>query len=208
MALPFTTGQFFEVFGRYNTSTWPFMILFYVVAVISVYLIYKKVENASKISLGFLAILWLWMGIVYHFAFFSPINKAAYLFGALFIIQGVLLTYATFRQKIVLTIKKDLPTAISLFLVVFALFIYPAIGVFAGHSYPNAPFFGAPCPTTIFTFAIFLLNANRFPRYLLIIPLLWASIGFFAALNLGVPQDIMLLISAAVSSVLIVYKNK
>ncbi len=207
MNLPFTTEQFFEVFGQYNNFTWMFMILFYIAAIVCLYLIYKKSESASKFTLWLLAVLWLWMGIVYHLTFFSPINKAAYLFGAFFIIQGLLLARVTFKQNISLAFKKNGYTWTGIFFIIFALILYPVIGMLAGHSFPKAPMFGVPCPTTIFTLGIFLLSVNRFPKHLLIIPVIWSMIGFFAATNLGVPQDYMLLISAIISTALIIYKK-
>jgi len=41
------------------------------------------------------------------------------------------------------------------------------------------------------------------PRYALIIPLLWSSIGFTAALTLGIREDIGLLVAGLVGTVLL-----
>jgi hypothetical protein len=49
-----------------------------------------KYKRAGLLSGIILAFLWLWMGIVYHFIYFSQINPAAKFFGALFILQGLL----------------------------------------------------------------------------------------------------------------------
>ena len=52
----------------------------------------------------------------------------------------------------------------------------------------RAPVFGvAPCPTTIFTFAVLIVL--RAPLKLSLIPLLWAAIGTSAAVLLGVKED-------------------
>jgi hypothetical protein len=54
--------------------------------------------------------------------------------------------------------------------VVFALVLYPVIGYTFGHIYPSSPTFGLPCPTTIFTFGIFLWSDKRLPVAILVIP--------------------------------------
>jgi hypothetical protein len=43
----------------------------------------------QKFILFILAAFWLWMGTVYHIGYFSVINKAAYLFGSLFIFESI-----------------------------------------------------------------------------------------------------------------------
>jgi hypothetical protein len=38
-----------------------------------------------------LALLWLWTGIAYHWLAFAAINRAAWVFGALFVAEATLL---------------------------------------------------------------------------------------------------------------------
>jgi hypothetical protein len=78
--------------------------------------------------------------------------------------------------------------------ILYGLLIYPILGHAIGHVYPGNPTFGAPCPTTIFTFGILLWSVGL-PRYVLIIPTLWSIIGFFAAVSLGIREDIGLLVA-------------
>jgi len=67
------------------------------------------------------------------------------------------------------------------------------MGYLLGHTYPAAPAFGLPCPTTIFTFGILFFTEKNCLVFLLIIPFLWAVIGTFAAIHLGSYEDIGLL---------------
>jgi hypothetical protein len=69
----------------------------------------------------------------------------------------------------------------------------------AGHRYPAFPTFGAPCPTTIFTFGFLCLIELPFGRALLVAPVVWAAIGTVAAISLGVPQDFALPAAAAIA---------
>ena len=87
-------------------------------------------------------------------------------------------------------------------LVVVGLIVYPILSVLAGHHYPALPTFGLPCPTTIYTLGL-LLWFERLPRSAAVIPAFWAVIGTFAALQLGVPEDFLLIASLLGSAVAI-----
>lgn len=209
MKLPFTTEDFLKVFEKYNLAVWPMQYALYLIAIASVILAVKTTSYSSKyISLS-LAMLWLWMGIVYHLLFFTIINKAAYGFGLMFIIQGFLFLFQGFyRKKFSFELKNDIYGIAGAVMILFALLIYPVIGYYAGHIYPANPTFGLPCPTTIFTLGIILWMKNRCPVYILIIPLLWSLLGFSAAYFLGMHEDTGLLITGILAAVLIVIKNQ
>jgi hypothetical protein len=82
------------------------------------------------------------------------------------------------------------------------------LGYFLGHVYPHSPTFGAPCPTVIFTFGLLLWTDKKLPKYLLGIPLLWSLLGISAAVQWGVLEDVMLLISGLAATAMIVYRDK
>ena len=112
------------------------------------------------------------------------------------------------KKLVGFSLTQDRYTLIGLVFIVYALVIYPIIGTVAGHGYPRLPTFGLPCPTTIFTFGFFLMADKKFPLPLLVIPLLWSMIGFFAALSLGITEDDMLLVAGVVGTALIIMKNR
>jgi hypothetical protein len=92
--------------------------------------------------------------------------------------------------------------------ILYGLLIYPLLGYILGHRYPYSPTFGLPCPTTIFTFGLLLWTAPRIPKYLLALPLVWAFIGFTAAFQLGVLEDVMLPVAGLVAVALIWYRDR
>jgi hypothetical protein len=202
MKLPFTKYQFLEVFEKYNTAVFPMQILFVLLAVLIVFIVYNRNYKYQRSTLLILAALWLWMGAVYHIGFFSAINSAAYVFGALFILQGLLMLIYGLRKQPSFSFQAKTHSAVSAFMLIYALIIYPAIGFYTDHNYPYSPTFGLPCPTTIFTFAILTLARPRIPLYLAIIPVLWSIIGFSAAFTLGFYEDTALIVSVAVFFVL------
>ena len=148
---------------------------------------------------GLLAFFWLWMGVVYHLIYFTTINKAAYLFGAVFIFQAMLfLAFGVFQSKLSFAFRSDGYGITGIILIVFALIIYPVLGYSFGHGYPYSPTFGLPCPTTIFTFGLLLLCEKRCPLGILVIPFVWSIIGFTAAFNFGIVEDTGLLVSGVI----------
>ena len=190
--MPFSRAEFFEVFARYNETVWPAQILLYGLAIGAVLFARSKSARAGRVVFALLAILWLWMGVVYHAVFFAAINPLARVFSAFFIIQAVIFGWLAFRRQAISFAGHDSSARIGVFLIGFALIGYPLFAVVAGHSYPAQPTFGLPCPTTIFTLGMLLLASHDLPRRVFVIPFGWAIAGTSGAFALGVPEDLSL----------------
>jgi hypothetical protein len=198
MKLPFTVEQFLDVFRKYNTTFFPLQAVFFLLAVYILFLLFSKTKNSGKIITSILAIFWLWMGAAYHIAYFSSINKVAYAFGALFILEGFLLfIHGSVRQQRY-TLQKNVTGIIAASLFLYALILYPLIGYVSGHAYPYSPTFGLPCPTVIFTISVFILARPPMPFYIILIPLLWCVLGFSAAFTLGIYEDVGLIVAGLI----------
>lgn len=206
MKLPFTAEQFLDVFKTYNLAVWPAQYILLFAALLMIFFSLRRINNSHLyVSIG-LVFLWLWMGIVYQLLFFTSINKAAYIFGSLFIIQGLLFYFhGVLRKEMLFEYQKDLKSLIAIIFFLYALIFYPLLGYTFGHKYPYNPTFGLPCPTTIFTFGVLLLMVQP-KKILFIIPLIWSVIGFTAALNLGIYEDIGLLVAGLAT--LVVFSRK
>ena len=157
MNLSFTEEQFLNNFAQYNTDASPSLIILYLLAGIALYLVFCKRVYSDKVISGILAFLWLWVGVVYYIIYFSSINKTAYLFGLLFIVQaGMFLKYGVLDRKFSFRFNKDIYGFTGMAMVLYGLLIYPAFGYLIGHVYPYQQIFGVSCPTTIFTFGLLL----------------------------------------------------
>ncbi|NJO32483.1 MAG: hypothetical protein HC869_04485 [Rhodospirillales bacterium] len=166
-------------------------MLAYLAAVVVVALLPATKAWQARIITGILAAMWTINGIGYHWMFFTEVNHAAWLFGAVFLVQaGALASSTYFYPALRFGIGKDAASILGSILIGFATVGYPIWGRLAGHVYPAYPAFGvAPCPTTIFTIGILLLGTWSAARWLLIVPALWAGVGGSAAVVLNVPQD-------------------
>jgi hypothetical protein len=201
MRIPFTVDGFLDVFRRYNEAVWPAQWILVLLAAATV-VAALRMRRPTRIPLLLLSVLWLWMGIVYHFVFFSSINPAAALFGALFVMQAGLLAWLASRKPVThFTFRRDSAGVLGVSMIVFALIIYPLLGWLLGHRYPYAPTFGLPCPTTVFTFGLLLLARPALPRRAFIIPVLWSVVATSAALQLGIMEDLSLPVAAIIASV-------
>ena len=185
MNLPFTTGQFLDLFGAYNATIWPmqYLLIFRAVAVVAAVV---KPARFTALPALVLALLWGWSGLVYHLTFFRTINGAALIFGMLFVIQAAVMGLEA--RSMVFRFTRSWRGWTGATLVAYALVLYPVISYFVGHRYPETPTFGAPCPLTIFTLGVLLWAES--PRWhVAAIPLVWSLIGTSAAVSLGMRED-------------------
>jgi hypothetical protein len=208
--LPFTRDQFFAVFTSYNDAIWPLQIVAYLLGLVAILAIFWSGRTANRVVSGILAVMWLWTGVAYHGLFFAPINKAAYLFGLLFVVQGVFIAYVGLvGSRLRFGFHGEPAAWVGAIFVVYAAVAYPLVGLATGHTYPDMPMFGVtPCPVTIFTFGVMLMTTERFSRWLLVIPFIWSLIGGSAAILLNVPQDWLLLFSGVITIALILFRDR
>lgn len=191
MALPFTAGEFFDVFSAYNRALWPFAALLWIYALVVVVLFARDRATGRSIAL-LLAVQWAWAAVAYHAAFFSAINPAAWLFSVLFLIEGGLFAwFGIVGTRLQFSTGGSRHHAVAWFLIVYAL-LYPLLARVSGHAFPALPTFGVPCPTTILTIGFLCAGKAPMPRAVAVIPLAWALVGGSSALTLGMLPDLML----------------
>lgn len=203
--LPFTRDQFLTVFAEYNAAIWPAQILAYGLGAVAILALARRRAGMAS---GILAVLWLWTGIAYHWVFFAAINPAAFVFGAAFVVQGLLFLGGAGRRALTFGCVPGWRKGLGAVLIAYAMVVYPLAGWLAGHHYPAMPMFGVtPCPLTIFTFGVLAFASDPIPTRLLVVPVLWSLVGGSAAVLLGIPQDWMLP-AAGLAAVLAVLKGR
>ncbi len=188
--MPFSTEEFLQVFEQYNRAVWPMQLILFLLGALAVIFLFRKKSKNRMVVNGVLGFFWAWMGVVYHWIHLTEINPAAYIFGGFFVLQGVLFLWSGFYRKgPAYGFQMDLKGIMGMLLLFYAMVAYPFLAYFFGHTFPQSPTFGLPCPTTIFTFGILLFSVERPAWYLFSIPFLWSLIGFSAAVNLSIKED-------------------
>jgi hypothetical protein len=116
------------------------------------------------------------------------------------VVQGLLILYNSLvTERLRFSYGTQIKDYIAYILIAYGLIIYPVIIFFVEGSFCETIVLGLPCPSTIFTFGLIILTTQKFPKYLLIIPSIWAVIGLSAAIHIGVIQNVMIIISAIVA---------
>ena len=205
MRLPFSPEQFFDVFRRYNDAVWPLQWVLVTLGVVAVVLALRGGARASRWVSVLLSVLWFWMAIAYHLAFFADLSPVGIVFGLAFGVQGALFSWLAVRPRLTSYRPRSAGTAgVGALLILYALIIYPALGYLWGHRYPANPTFGVPCPTTIFTLGLIVWASASLPRRIAFVPLAWALVGTSAAANLSVTEDFGLLGAALLATAMLV----
>ena len=198
MRLPFTADAFFGVFAHYNRAWWPAALALWVLAAVAVIEVVRSPQpRTDRLATVVLTGLWMWGAVVYHAAYFTAINPAAWVFAGMFVLEGAILAWTGLvRRRLTFGAATGPAKAIGVALAVYAL-AYPGLTLLLGHHYPAAPTFGVPCPTTVLTVGL-LTTCRRPPLAVVWIPLVWSLIGGSAAFLFGVAADYVLLACAPI----------
>lgn len=199
MKVPIDVAQFLHMFSSYNLAIWPAQLVLLALALAGILLASRPGAGGRWLP-WILAALWLWAGGVFWIGYFTRLAPSGYVFGAAFLLQAVLFAVAGLRRATATADGADGRRLAGAILIFYALVFYPAIGAAVGHAYPAGPTFGAPCPTTIFTFGVLLLSARRVPVHLYLIPFAWSLVGLTPAIRWGVVEDYGLTISGLVAT--------
>jgi Family of unknown function (DUF6064) len=196
---PFTIADFLAVFAGYNAAIWPIHVVAYGLGLVAVTAVFMPRPWLVRLAFASLALLWAFTGIGYHLMFFAKINPVAPVFAAFFVLQGVLFLAGAIQPgNLQLELGQDFRSIAGLGSIVYALAMYPVLGIWAGHGLMAGPMFGvAPCPTTIFTIGVLLIARGRWVIWLSFIPILWSLIGLAAAVQLGIPEDLLMPVAGA-----------
>lgn len=204
MQLPFSVDQFFGVFRQYNETLWPAPVFLTGMALAAVALALVPFRWSGVFVSAILALLWAWLAVAYHLAFFAAINPLAYGFAAVSMMGSALFLWrGAVRRNLMFRWPGGVRGIVGVSLIVFALIVYPAWAWYGGHRYPAVPTFGLPCPTTIFTIGMLALADAPSRKIVLIVPILWCFVGSQAAFLLGVPQDLGLVAAGLVGIILL-----
>jgi Family of unknown function (DUF6064) len=207
--LPFTAEILFSSFEQYNRALWPLPILAPVLALAILLLTLRPVRGGDRAISALMALAWIWIGVGYHFLHFATIDFAAPVYGAFFVLEGLLLTWTgVVRGRLAFRFGANLFGWCGLALALAAIAWPVADGLF-GHGWQSARVVGlAPGPTAAFTIGVLLLTAGRAPLHLAAIPLLWTLVAGATAWILSIPQDLALPAAGLTALALILWNNR
>jgi hypothetical protein len=206
----FTLQEFLDLIAGYTTQFWPVGLVAYVLGVLVAIMAIRHAHNASKVVCGVLALVWLWVGVVFNGFYFTRLSSSAMVFAVLFVIEGILLAViGVLRGDLSFNVKADVYGVIGGLVILYALVGYPAIGYLLGRGYPEALLLGlAPCPTTAFTLGILLWSDRPLPKLVLVVPILYAIGAGLIAAPRGIVEDFGLLALGIAVPIAILYRER
>jgi hypothetical protein len=196
-------NELLDLFTRYNNDLWPVHVLAYALAVAAVALVFVGSRVwADRLISGALAVLWVWLGVVFQGLYATDIDQTLGLvYAALFVLEAYLLfRHGVLSRRLAFRPRNGLVGVFAWLALGYAVVVYPVIGAVLGHGWPESPLLGmAPCPTTIATFGLLLLAMPAVPKSLFVVPFLWAVLAPPAAMGGGVYEDAGLLLAGVVT---------
>jgi hypothetical protein len=192
--LPYSAEVLFALFDEYNQAIRPLqgVALFLTAGILILTL--RSRGNRSRIIVAILAAGWIWTGAVFHLVYFSELNFAAPVYGAVFIIQGSLLFWAgVHRKRISIRFQRKPAGLAGAAIVILSAVILPVIDWHQGFSWTEARFaLLAPGATAGLTLGLLMMADRRPPLWVAAIPVLWTVLASVHAAVLGIYQDIAL----------------
>jgi len=190
--LPYTAEILFSSLAQYNAALWPLPAAALVLALGAILLALRPMPGGDRIIAAILAAGWLGTGIGYHLLFFSRLDFAAPLYGALFVVEGVLWLWGASRGGFGFRLDRNALGWAGLLVALLAL-AWPLVDLLSGYPWRAGRIAGlAPAPTVLLTFGILLLATGRPRLHLAVIPLLWTLGAGAAGWILWIPQDLAL----------------
>lgn len=210
--LPFNSEQLLNWLAAYNQALWPAHVLAYALALAAMALAVLASRGrpwAGRAAVAVLAALWLATGLVYHLHGFSRLTPTAYVLAGLFVLQGLMLLYdGVLRANLVLAPVRDGFMVTGAIFLLWSLAGHPWLAAHLGHPWPATGLVGlAPGPTMAFTCGLLLWSRGRLPKRLLAVPVLWSFLGFMLALDMGLREEVGLLLVGLVSASLLLPRD-
>ena len=128
MDIKLTLEMLLSTFEKYNVDIWPLQVLAYILGITAVFFAIKRRGYSSRIIQGILSFLWLFTGFVFFMLYFGAVYTPAYIFGALFIIQGVMFLASLAKPRLSFNYEGNSYTVFGLLFIAYAMIGYPVVG--------------------------------------------------------------------------------
>lgn len=207
--IPFSRDVFLGQIAELNALLWPGQIAILLLALGILALAARPVFQIERLPALCLSAAWISVGTLYYGLQFTPLNWAAWLAAALFVLQGLLLLwFGVVQNRLRLRFKGEAPSWVGAILLAAATFGYPLLGLATGTGIDAAPIVGIdPGPTVLFTWGYLLLTAEKTYRLMLPLPFIAAWVCAVAGWLIGVPADVVLA-PAAIGALFVIVKLK
>ncbi len=191
--LPYDAEALFALYTSYLHQLWLFVLPLLILILSMPVWILRGGAAVGRIVVGVLALVWLWVGLVFHGLYFTDLNFAAPIYAGLFVLQGLLLFWHSGSHgRLVFAYRRDVVGWIGGFLLLYALIGYPLLDYLDGYTSGMRLVGLSAGPTALLTVALLLHTVKPAPLHLFVIPALWAFIAGFSGWVLGLWADLIM----------------
>lgn len=195
--LPYTAEVLNALLADYHAAIAPARLLGWLAGAALTVVAMHGGRRAWRAIAALLAAGWLWVGLVFHYGYFSLLNFAAPAYAVLFCLQALLLLVAGSAAGRLRGPPPHIPGWAGLLVAGLALGGQPLLALALGTPWHALPLPGtAPTPTALLTVGVLLLAAQP-PWYLFLLPGLWAVIAGASGWILGTPRELILPLAVA-----------
>lgn len=187
--LLFSPRTYYRLFELYNTDLWPAHVLALAAGLAVLASMVRDGGRWRSAASVLLAFCWVWVAWAFLLDRYATINWAAAWFAGVFLVQAALLVLAGTGGGMAGSVPRP-RRAGAITLLVFALVVYPLIGIAVGRPWTQAEVFAmAPDPTALGTLGFVLLAPTAGRRWLLLaIPLLWCILSGATLWTMGASE--------------------
>ncbi len=197
--LPYDAEALVSAVGSYHRHHPLVAVLALAASVLALALALRGTAEGRRVVPFLLAACWLWIGAVWHIATFAQLNFAAPAYGALFLLQGMILLWLGVRGRLGLARPRGWPGAAGCLLTLVAIIAMPIVDHLRGWPWSSIRFAGMdPCPTAVLTLGIILLAQPPRPTAMAV-PAVWTLIAAFTGWVLGIAPDMLLPVAALIA---------
>lgn len=197
---------FIGTIANYNSNTWKFQIIFYLVGIVLTVLIYKKpLDSVKRMMKLYLGICYLWISVVFFLCYgSSQFHKE--LTSAYFGLISVLFFIDIFTNKILLERNRRYDKGVIAIYVMFVL--YPAVGFMLGRHFPEISMWLMPCPLTVFAIALLTSFMTTKNTWMYILLLLWALPGLPKSFMFNIQEDLILGLAGIFGVIVLILQHR
>ena len=181
---------FWKTIAYYNSSTWLPQIFIVITGVVLTVSLVRKPQRWIKEAMKvYLTALYLWIAVVYYFICcderdYNDVMAMFWVLMAAIWIWDIITGYTVFER----TYKYDTVAWILLAMP----FVYPAISLARGLTFPTITSPVMPCSVVVFTIGLLLLFTRKINIFLVLLLCHWSLLGLSKIYQYQIPEDFML----------------
>lgn len=198
--LLFSPETFFRQFELYHSAVFPVQLVLPFLF-IGLLFCYKKAPNYFvSVTLVLIAASCVLCAFAYHLQFYKSINWVAHYFAKLFILQGVLFTFAAYKQwREPIILNVSVRRVIGGLLIFYSIVAFPFIDLLLRENWMQIQLVAVtPDPTMILALGILLCFKISYAWLMAILPVIWLIISGLIFYTMNVYEGVMLIVISVI----------